>query len=101
MKATDFRDAMFEALRGGLNDLCAAVYEAWVRHGPGTTREVAARCGMDILTFRPRTTDLLQSGLVRLRVGQERSKEGVYEATPAEAWEDWRDGKLCRQQMLI
>ena len=103
MKATDFRDATFEGLRAELPALRLAAYFGWMTHGPGTTREVAGRCGMDILTFRPRTTELVQMGLVRVQNEECRMKngEGVYRAAMAEEWEDWKRGMVSGQQMLI
>ncbi|HPA20934.1 MAG TPA: hypothetical protein PLU30_24510 [Verrucomicrobiae bacterium] len=47
---------------------------------PYTTAEGAAISHHNILTFRPRTTDLLQVGFLRL-VGV-RDGEGLYEAVP-------------------
>ncbi len=41
---------------------------------------LAARAGMDILTFRPRTTELLQVGFLRLD-GKDRG-QGVYRVVP-------------------
>lgn len=41
----------------------ARVLEA-IRHQPGTADEIAARLGADILSIRPRTTELLNQGLI-------------------------------------
>jgi hypothetical protein len=66
MKPIDFAIETFESLKPRLDALRRQVYDAWRAHGPGTTRDVAVRSGIDILTFRPRTTELVQLGLVRL-----------------------------------
>jgi hypothetical protein len=88
MKAIEFRDLTFEGLKGSLDARRWEVYGAWTEHGPGTTREVAARSGIDLLALRPRTTELVQMGLVRVRGAH--NKEGVYEVVPSAEWERWR-----------
>lgn len=87
MKATDYRNETWEALQSRVNALRRAVLDAWIAFGPGTTREVAARAGMDILTFRPRTTELHQLGFVTLdETEKPHGHEGIYRAlTEAEA----------------
>lgn len=71
MKPVDFRNATFEGLRGELEGLRRRVYAAWVTYGPGTTREIAEKAGIDLLTFRPRTTELVEAGLVRVAPGEQ------------------------------
>ncbi len=52
------------------------VHEAWAKHGPCTTRQLAERSGISLLTLRPRTTDLFQIGLVACDGRQ--GREGIY-----------------------
>lgn len=99
MKPIDFRNATFARIRESLDGQRAAVYTAWVVYGPGTTRGIAAASGIDLLTFRPRTTELYDCGLVAV-VGRE-DGEGVYAARPAGEWEDWRGARVSGQQMLM
>lgn len=66
----DFRNATFDSIRAGLHERRRVVYEAWLAHGPGTTRLVADRAGLDILSFRPRSTELFQMGLLTLSTAQ-------------------------------
>ncbi len=80
MSPIDYRNATFESLRERLHGLRYLVLEAWRVHGPGTTREVAERAHMDILTFRPRTTELVQLGFVHLVDEERGGTEGRYEA---------------------
>lgn len=82
MKPIDYRNDTWESLQERLTALRLAALHAWREHGPGTTREVARRAGMDILTFRPRTTELHQLGYVVLQQGESegRGTEGVYSA---------------------
>jgi len=106
MKPIDFRNTNFEALREQLDGLRAAALRAWREHGPGTTREVAMRAGMDLLTFRPRTTELMEMGLVSIVMEedgkpQRRQREGVYAATTLEAFEIWRRLQIENQLQLI
>lgn len=86
MKPVDYRNETWESLQTRVHGLRLAALNAWRQHGPGTTRAVAARSGIDILTFRPRTTELFQLGLLALVNADERGSEGRYRAlTPAEA----------------
>jgi hypothetical protein len=82
MTSIDYRTETWESIQGRLTDLRAVVYEAWKQHGPGTTRAIAEKSGIDILTFRPRTTELLQLGYLALwhGAGEARSREGIYRA---------------------
>jgi hypothetical protein len=97
-----------------------ACYEAWVVYGPGTTREVAAKAGIDLLTFRPRSTELLQVGLLIIdselsspsprpsppgeRGGMGRSErashEGVYRVSRLDEWERHRAEAVSGQLSL-
>lgn len=124
VKSIDFRNATFESLRGQLDGLRAAVYEAWVKHGPTTTRQLARLCEIDLLTLRPRTTELVQIGLVEVceePVEKQKSimnesgevaaiftykvhpspHEGLYRAAVKENWDRWREGFINRQLQLI
>lgn len=80
MKPVDLRNATWESIQDRIAGLRLAVLSAWRAHGPGTTRDVSARSGIDILTFRPRSTELFQLGFLKL-VGQ-LDGEGLYEALP-------------------
>lgn len=95
----DFRNETYEGLRQKLPRLRREVYAAWVVHGPGTTRQLAARSGIDILTFRPRTTELVQVGLVKCIGGEE--GEGVYQAVCETEWECWRRDQVEGQLLLL
>jgi predicted ArsR family transcriptional regulator len=78
MKPLDFRLATWADLQDRLAGQRAAVLEAWRLHGPGTTEAVAQRAGISILTFRPRTTELVQLGFVALTAEQPARGEGTY-----------------------
>lgn len=82
MKPIDYRNATWDQVRGHLTGLRQAVYEAYVQHGPGTTREISERSGISILTLRPRTTELVQLGFVELLGGSDDGREAVYVAVP-------------------
>ena len=107
MKTTDFRNATFAGLRRDMNESLEAVYKAWVKHGPGTTRQIATLSEIDILTLRPRTTDLTKTGLVVLAADkdQQAGHEGVYRARTQEEWDTWFAGihadLVSGQQQLI
>jgi hypothetical protein len=58
MKPIDFRNATFADLEARLPGLRWAVLEAWRKHGPATTAEIAERSGINVLNVRPRTNEL-------------------------------------------
>jgi hypothetical protein len=85
MEPIDYRNETWESLQTRLTGIRMAVWEAWKRYGPGTTREVSASSSIDILTLRPRTTELYQMGFVELvedpiAERQAPPHEGVYRA---------------------
>lgn len=88
MKPIDFRDETYHSLRERISGIREDVWKAINRHGPCTTRELAERSGIDILTVRPRVTELYEMGFVCLAESSPNGrggKEGVYRArTPAE-----------------
>lgn len=91
MKPADLRNATWREVLTHITEDMVRVHLAWQAFGPGTTREVAQRSGISLLTLRPRTTDLHKLGLVEL-VGAEKS-EGIYrhvERAEAEAGGAWR-----------
>jgi len=92
MKPVDFRNANFAALRDGMARQRLRVYRAWQAHGPATTSELARESGISILSLRPRTTELLELGL--LRVARVKDREGVYTVTSEAEWEDFRFEKI-------
>lgn len=88
MKPADYRNDTWDSLQLRVNHLRRAALAAWRAFGPGTTREVADRAGMDLLSFRPRTTELHQLGFVTLCTEEEiralpskcGAHEGIYRA---------------------
>lgn len=89
MKPIDYRNETFEAIQArGLVSERLAVYKAFQQHGPGTTRSIAQKSGIDILNLRPRATELYQLGFLKL-VEQELGSAGggTYRAY---TWEEAR-----------
>ncbi|OAI55556.1 hypothetical protein AYO49_05480 [Verrucomicrobiaceae bacterium SCGC AG-212-N21] len=84
MTAIDYRNANFADIQATLQGKRLAALSAWREHGPGTTREVAEKSGMDLLTFRPRTTELLQLGLIGVADPDAGGHEGIYRALTEE-----------------
>lgn len=94
MKPADLRNATWREVQTHLNDDLLRVHAAWQEHGPGTTRQVSDRSGISLLTFRPRTTDLCDLGLVRLI--SRAANEGVYaHVTIDEAGARWATRDSC------
>jgi hypothetical protein len=86
MRPIDYRNATWHGLKSHLHGLRLAAHNAYRDHGPGTTRQVADASGIDILTLRPRTTELFQMGFIELvpdPLGN-RSKEGTYRTVSEE-----------------
>ncbi len=78
MLGTEIRDLNWQQLRERVSGLRAIVHAELQRHGPCTTRQLAERCGIDLLTVRPRVTELEQLGFAGC-TGREKG-EGVYRA---------------------
>ena len=86
MKPVDYRNDSWSDLQARVAGLRLTVYEALLQHGPCTTRELARRSGVDILTVRPRVTELFQLGWVVVVDAAAVGHEGAYRAlTEAEA----------------
>jgi hypothetical protein len=80
MKPSEIRDANYEQIRATW--LAAKrwdVYCAFLKHGPGTTRQVATESGIDLLTLRPRVTELCEFGFVVLAEGEPRMDTNEHE----------------------
>ena len=93
----------FKDLQRQLVHLRLSVYEALLEHGPCTTRELATACGIDLLTVRPRMTELLQCGFVVDTSEEGHGHEGTYRALTlieAEAAFDERQSKATEQMNL-
>ncbi|PTY03911.1 hypothetical protein DB346_02935 [Verrucomicrobia bacterium LW23] len=105
MKPVDFRNETFAQLQERFTGLRRAVYMAWMHWGPGTTREVSVRAKIDILTFRPRTTELFQLGFLELVEHQPTGTEGVYRVVPEKVvqarWERRFDEPEIKQLPLL
>jgi DNA-binding MarR family transcriptional regulator len=87
MKPIDYRNATWNEVQARVVSDRLDVWLAFSRHGPGTTREIARRSGMDILNLRPRATELYQLGfldVVEDPTSKARTREGVYVALSEE-----------------
>lgn len=103
LKPTQLRNATWTEVCGHITADMRRVHAAWRVHGPGTTKQVAERAEISLLTFRPRTTDLYHLGLVECvaRAGN----AGVYayrseeDAERAQCWRDEsRGGGKTKQE---
>ncbi len=82
MKPIDLRNETWASLQARVSGQRLAVLNAWRQFGDGTTEQLAALSGISILTVRPRTTELVDLGLVEL-VGRV-ATGGVYSAISEE-----------------
>lgn len=112
MNSTDVRDSNFSSLRQRvLTGQRMQVYRAWIDHGPGTTREIAHRSGIDILNVRPRTTELLQAGAIveyddaAVSISHGGFREGCYRVRLLSEWAEWHTSQAAAavsgQQQLL
>lgn len=83
MKPIDHRNTTFQSIRARLNGARVAVYDLLLKEGPCTTRELAARSPLDLLTIRPRVTELVQLGLA-VCDPEHKGPEGIYAALSLE-----------------
>lgn len=82
MTPAQIRDAVWADLQANLNERRRAVYEAFKKYGPATTLQIAAIAGIGLLTLRPRTSELMEMGLLEC-VGR-LPEGGVYKAVEME-----------------
>jgi predicted transcriptional regulator len=80
MQPIDYRNETWEDVQKRVEGLRRAVYYALRQHGPCTTRELAQKSGIDLLTVRPRVTELHQIGFVELASPEPGAGEGQYQA---------------------
>jgi predicted ArsR family transcriptional regulator len=80
MQPIDYRNETWEDVQKRVEGLRRQVYHALQKHGPCTTRQLAEKCGIDLLTVRPRVTELYQLGLAQLANPEPGGGEGVYQA---------------------
>lgn len=66
MRPIDYRNDTWANVQSHVVGLRLQVWSAFRRHGPGTTRAIADKSGIDILTLRPRATELYQLGFLAL-----------------------------------
>jgi len=95
----DIRNATWDEVLTHVSEDMLRVHRAWKDYGPGTTRQVAERAGISLLTLRPRTTELYQLGLVEC-TGEEKAN-GIYEyrsEVQAEASKAWREERKSHRQ---
>lgn len=77
---SEARALTFTEIQGRLTNLRGLVYEGLLTHGPATTRELAFALQIDLLTVRPRVTELFQLGLAMME--RVEGHEGLYTAVP-------------------
>ncbi len=106
MKPVDLRNETFESLQRLIPADLRAVLDGYKQHGSRTTGELSTLTGIGLLTVRPRTSDLVDLGLVLLdepetlrRKNEEHIRCGVYRAaTDAEVRDALDAAKRPAQQ---
>lgn len=84
MKPVDMRNDQFADLQGRIDGDRYIVFQALEMFGPCTTRQLAERMARDILSVRPRVTELCE--LLAVELVDQRGHEGVYKARPIGEW---------------
>ena len=92
MTPTELKNETFESLRGQMTDRRRLAYDVWLRFGPGTNEEVAAKAQWPIRSLQPRTSELYEIGLIAM-IGR-RDRNGVYQVRSIEEWERWKQEQL-------
>ena len=91
MEPIDYRNTTWKEIQDRISGLRYRVYQAWLHHGCGTTREISELSGIDSLTFRPRSTELFQLGFLTIHEDRP-GHEGIYRACSiAEAQRNFLD----------
>lgn len=85
MNPEAIRNANWGEIQAWVSGARRKVYEALRGLGPSTTQALANAMGMNLLTVRPRVTELVQVGLVELY--DKDGHEGVYVAVNESAAE--------------
>lgn len=101
MKPVDVRNETWKSLRGRITGQRQAVLQAWQRHGPGTTRQIAERSGIDLLNVRPRSTELYQLGFLEMLDGQGESTFRVRETSEIMHWLEQEQSALLDDQLPL
>jgi predicted transcriptional regulator len=98
MKPIDICTANFSDMQARLAGDRSTVLAALRQHGPCTTRELATAMHMDILSVRPRVTELCDIGFAEMvAYVKNQKREGVYAAFSDEAARAWL---LARQDAM-
>ena len=99
----DFRNETFDSIRGRLDADREFILQRFRIFGPCTTRQLAESLGMDVLSVRPRVTELCQMGAVELV--DRHDHEGVYRARMEGDWMMWVAREIQRatsgEQMML
>lgn len=78
MNTIDIKRASFQEVFAQIEGLRFLVWAALKKHGPCTTRQLAEYAELDILTVRPRVTELCDLGFAEL--SGKAGREGLYRA---------------------
>ncbi|BET67193.1 hypothetical protein ASA1KI_21110 [Opitutales bacterium ASA1] len=101
MTPSQIRNDQYLELAPSLRAIQLQVLAALQERGPSTTRQLADAARIDLLTVRPRVTELVQLGLVALE-GRE-GHEGVYRACTLVEIEAtrWRERSAARNTQPV
>ena len=76
------RNWTWEEVQTAVTGTRQRVFAALKAGGPQTTSQLAAATGINLLTVRPRMTELYDLGVVRLAGREPNGTQGIYEAVP-------------------
>lgn len=99
MTPMDIKRASFRDVCQRVAGLRHLVWEALDKYGPCTTRQLAAHLQMDLLTVRPRVTELCELGFAALS-GQS-GREGIYRARTFQEAEHFHAERSRDRQLAL
>ena len=96
--ATEIKRQVWRQIREQATGQRRLVWEAYRDHGPCTSKAISAATGISLWNVRPRTTELLQMGLLKL-VGKD-GRDGVYAWVSLEEAETTAMGRAEQMWLL-
>ena len=79
MKTTDVRNLTWQEIRGTLGGMRELIHAWLLTHGPATTKTIAGELNLNLLSVRPRVSELCAWGFAEC-VGTVDRWDGLYRA---------------------
>lgn len=99
MNPEDIKRMSWAEIQGALVNMRQTIFLGFFDHGPCTNKHLAATLNIGLDSVRPRTTELVDLGLVEC-VGTS-GRQGIYQAVPAAIARDRHEHKMATQQLQL